>query len=397
MHRSPLSPCDLYASFSGDVIVAGRLSEVRPQQLRISDALASVGVTLVSAADPLPTTGDLAIVEGRMTDGALIDARIVRIISSSDGPMVETGRLHLEGVAHNLARRAAVMADVRRFFDARAYLEVETPLMVPSPGLDLHLDAFEVDGGAYLITSPEYQMKRLLAGGLPRIFQFARCFRRGERGTRHNPEFTMLEWYRAHTSMEAMMDETEALVRELLERYAEPDHLPLCGRACRFDKPFVRMTVAEAFRRFADADVHALDDDRYFLMLVDAVEPAIGALGVPTFLHDYLARHASLAQRRDDDPSVCERFELYVGDVELCNGFGELTCPHEQRARFAADRDARRAHDKPVYPVDERFLAALGEGMPPAAGNAMGMDRLVALCSGAARIDDVMTFPASWL
>jgi len=306
-------------------------------------------------------------------------------------------RLLHKGIAANLRRRAAIVADIRRFFDDRGYLEVDTPIMVPSPGLDLHLDAYEVSGGGFLITSPEYQMKRLVVGGLSRIFQLVRCFRRGERGARHNPEFTMLEWYQTGCSMEALMDETEQLVRHVLQTHADPARVPLLCRPCDWTKPFERMTVAEAYRRFASADMHRLSEDDYFRVLVEQVEPGIAQLGVPLLLHDYPAREASLARRRDDAPEVCERFELYLGDLELCNGFGELTDPLEQRERLLADQAKRRKAGKPVYPIDERFLEALEEGMPAAAGNALGVDRLVALCCGAPSIDQVMAFPVDWL
>ncbi len=276
----------------------------------------------------------------------------------------------------NLVKRAALLAEVRAWMHARGYLEVQTPVMVPSPGLDLHLDAFEVDG-AYLITSPEYQMKRLIAEGMERIYQITPCFRRGEQGARHNREFTMLEWYRAGAGMHDMMDETEALVRSLLPA------LPA----------FERLSVAEAFRRFAGVDVASLDEDAFFLTLVERVEPAL-AQRPATWLYHYPASQASLARLSPADPSVCERFELYVGDVELCNGFGELTDPVEQRRRLERDQAARRRSGKPVYPIDERFLQALERGLPACAGNALGLDRLLMLMCGASAIREVMTFSA---
>lgn len=281
------------------------------------------------------------------------------------------------------------MSTVRRFFEARAYLEVETPILVPSPGLDLHLDAFAVDGG-YLITSPEYQMKRLVAEGFDRIFQIVRCFRRGERGARHNPEFTMLEWYAAHTTADALMTETEALVREVVTQHADGMSLGA----------FERLTVCDAYRELAGVPREEVlrlageDEERYFRILVDTIEPALRERGRPVFLHDYPSSQASLARHKPDDPELCERFELYLGDLELCNGFGELTDPVEQRARLERDQAERRARGLPVYPIDERFLAALERGLPPTSGNALGLDRLVAVCAGTERIGDVMTFTA---
>ncbi len=289
----------------------------------------------------------------------------------------------------SLRLRAAVTETVRRFFAERDYLEVETPILVPSPGLDLHLDAFEVPGAGFLITSPEYQMKRLLAEGLPRIYQLVRCFRRGELGARHNPEFTMLEWYGAGMTMAAMMDETEALVARVMATHgAGPP------------PPFERWTVCEAYRQFAGVgreellSMAAHDEDRYFRLLVDHVEPGFMAREAPVLLHHFPSSHASLARRCPNDPELAERFELYWGDIELCNGFGELTDPAEQRRRLEDDQAKRRAARKPVYPIDEKFLGALERGMPPAAGNALGLDRLVAICAGVTSIAEVMAFSA---
>ena len=272
---------------------------------------------------------------------------------------------------------------MRAFFESRDFLEVETPAIVPSPGMDLHLDAFEVAGAGYLITSPEYQMKRLLARGHARIFQICRCFRRGEKGSHHNPEFTMVEWYRGNDDVESVMRDTEELVRSVV--------------ALR--EPTARLTVCEAFERFAGAredDVLAWaerDEDRYFRTWVERVEPRVAEME-SAFVVDYPASQASLARRKPSDPRFCERFELYVRGLELCNGFGELTDAREQRERFERDQRARRARGLPVYPIDEKFIAALELGIPPSAGNALGIDRLVALACGTDDIRRVMAFSA---
>jgi elongation factor P--(R)-beta-lysine ligase len=302
-----------------------------------------------------------------------------------------------------LRERARVLGEVRGFFDARGYVEVQTPIVVPSPGLDPHLDAFEVAGGdrgaaRWLITSPEYQMKRLLAQGLERIYQIVACFRRDEVGERHNPEFTMLEWYRAHSGVEAVMRDTEQLVAAVTG-----DTVKLGGpRRIDLRPPLERLTVCEAFQRFAgwseDAtlDAAARDEDRYFRTLVDLVEPGLAVLDHGVFLVDYPATQASLARRKPADPRLAERFELYVAGVELCNGFGELVDPLEQRARLENDQAVRRARGLPVYPVDERFLEALAH-VPPSAGNALGLDRLVALACGTTEIGEVIAFTADEL
>jgi len=301
-----------------------------------------------------------------------------------------------------LRERAAALARVRAFFDARGFVEVQTPVVVPSPGLDLHLDAFAVEGGdrgaaRWLMTSPEYQMKRLLGDGWSRIYQIAPCFRRGELGSRHNPEFTMLEWYRAGEGVDAVVADTEQLVAAVTG-----GTVALEGRRVDVRPPLERITVCEAFARWAGwseeatLDAAAHDEDRYFRALVDAVEPALERLDRGVFLVDYPATQASLARKKPGDPRVAERFELYVAGVELCNGFGELVDPVEQRARLEADRRARAERGMPVYPVDERFLEALAR-VPPSAGNALGLDRLVALACGTRDIADVLAFTADEL
>jgi lysyl-tRNA synthetase class 2 len=301
-----------------------------------------------------------------------------------------------------LRERARVLADVRRFFDARGYLEVQTPIAVPSPGLDVHLDAFEVAGGErgaprWLITSPEYQMKRLLAEGWERIYQIVACFRRGEVGARHNPEFTMLEWYRSKAGVDAVVEDTEQLVAAVTGGTVR-----LGARAIDVRPPLERLTVCGAFARFAGwteeatLEAAAHDEDRYFRALVDAVEPGMAALDHGVFLTEYPATQASLARKKPGDPRVAERFELYVAGVELCNGFGELVDPVEQRARLEHDQRERRERGLPVYPIDERFLDALAR-VPPSAGNALGLDRLVALACGTTEIADVLAFTADEL
>jgi lysyl-tRNA synthetase class 2 len=294
-----------------------------------------------------------------------------------------------------LRERANLLALMRTFFAQRDFLEVETPLLVPSPGLDLHLEAFEVgtrSAARYLITSPEYQMKRLLADGYERIFQIAKCFRKGEEGQRHNPEFTMLEWYRANAGVDDVMKDTEDLVAMLTS-----GSVKLGERTIDTRTPMERWTVCEAFERFAGItedetlDLAATDEERYFRLMVDAVEPGLSALEHAVFLVDYPASQASLARKRPDDPRVAERFELYVGGIELCNGFGELIDPVEQRARLERDRAERSARGLPVYPIDEKFVDALRH-VPPSGGNALGVDRLVALVCGSTEIRRVMSF-----
>jgi lysyl-tRNA synthetase class 2 len=296
-----------------------------------------------------------------------------------------------------LARRAEILREIRAFFEEHGFLEVETPLAVPSPGMELHLDAFElVDDpkrpARYLITSPEYQMKRLLADGYDKIFQICKAFRRGELGERHNPEFTICEFYRGSSGVLEIMNDTELLVQRITRGQVQLGDRIVSTRA-----PFARMTVCEAYQTFANITgdetirIAERDEDRFFKLLVDVVEPALAKLDYAIFLTEYPASQASLARKKPGDPRVAERFELYVAGVELCNGFGELTDAVEQRARFEHDRAERVKRKMPVYPIDEKFLDALAR-MPPSGGNAIGLDRLIALACGTLEIKNVLAF-----
>lgn len=273
--------------------------------------------------------------------------------------------------------RADVLRAVRAFFVERGFVEVETPAIVRSPGLEPHIRAVRADGG-WLVASPEYHMKRLLARGAGRIFQIARCFREDEVGRHHAREFTLLEWYRPDEGWESLVGDLEALLARLAP-----------GRA-DLAPPFERLTVAEAFARFSGRDPFALPEDAFFYELVDRIEPRIGRER-PTILHAWPARYAALARLSPDDPRVALRFELYAGGVEICNAFDELTDPVEQRRRFGREQEERRRRGLDAYPVDERFLEDLAR-MPPAAGAALGVDRLVMLLAGARDIRDVRAF-----
>ncbi|HLK37586.1 MAG TPA: EF-P lysine aminoacylase EpmA [Polyangiaceae bacterium] len=299
----------------------------------------------------------------------------------------------------HLRERAGVLAAVRRFFDARDFVEVQTPVMVPSPGLDLHLDAFAVVGGdrgapRWLVTSPEYQMKRLVGDGWRRIYQIAPCFRRDEAGPRHNPEFTMVEWYRAHGGVDDVIRDTEQLVAAVTGGAVQ-----LGPRTIDVRPPFARISVCDAFARFVGwskdetLSAAANDEERYFRALVDGVEPALERMDAAVVLEDYPVSQAALARPKPGAPELAERFEVYVAGVELCNGFGELVDGREQRARLERDQQARRARGLAEYPIDERFVEAVSR-MPPTAGNALGLDRLAALACGTTEIASVMAFTA---
>ena len=285
-----------------------------------------------------------------------------------------------------LEQRARIVQMIRAFFIGRGYLEVETPQRLPGNAPEAHIDAITSDDW-FLHTSPELCMKRLLAAGYEQLFQICHCWRDGERGKRHLPEFTMLEWYAADCDYLRLMDECEILLRVLVAQ----EHFTYQAETIDLSGPFERLTVAEAFERYATLGLaEALETDRFDELLTLEVEPHLGR-GRPTFLIEYPSELAALARCHPERPHVAERFELYIAGLELANAFSELTDPTEQRRRFEADEAERRAAGKPPYPVPEKFLTELAS-MPEAAGIALGLDRLVMLLTDATIIDEVVAF-----
>ncbi|MBI5487170.1 MAG: EF-P lysine aminoacylase GenX [Deltaproteobacteria bacterium] len=286
-----------------------------------------------------------------------------------------------------LVLRARTLAAVRAFFDGRGSVEVETPLLLRAPAPERNIVALRVEGDRWLAASPELQMKRLVAAGSGPIHQLGRSFRGGELGRHHNPEFTIVEWYRPGVDYRALMDETEALVRFVAGRVPTPSG---ARRRPRLDlsQPFERLRVADLFERFAGwrpgGDV---DDDSFCRALVDRVEPALPPdRGVLVF--DYPASQASLARLCPDDPELAERFELYLGGLEVANGFTELSDAGEQRARFEKERAAIAAQGRAPYPLDERFLESLPD-LGTCAGVALGLDRLLMALTGSDDLGEV--------
>jgi lysyl-tRNA synthetase class 2 len=309
----------------------------------------------------------------------------------------------------NLRLRANLLRCAREFFHERGFLEVETPLLSADVVVDRHLDPISVTladdprrpavgRSLWLQTSPEFGMKRLLAAGAEAIFQITRAFRNGETGPLHNPEFTMIEWYRAGDGMSEGMDLLSEFCESLLER-----------------GPAERLNYGEAFSRHVGLDPHlasdadlreaakrhgiaaptSLGDDRdgwLDLLLVECVQPHLGRVR-PTILFDYPASQAALARVREGSPPVAERFELYVEGIELANGYHELLDAAVLRSRMATANRQRVADGKPPLPESSRLLAAMDAGLPPCAGVALGFDRLVMIAAGASTLAEVMAFP----
>lgn len=288
--------------------------------------------------------------------------------------------------------RADTLRAVRAFFDAHDFLEVETPVRLPAPALEEHIDA-EPAGAAFLRTSPELHMKRLIAAGYDRVFQMGPCFRQGERGTLHHPEYTMLEWYRSPGDYLDILTDTITLVRSVTQTVTGGATILRNGVRVSVEAEWSVLTVQEAFVRWADWDpVAHYDADRFDIDLVERVEPALKQFEVPVVLKDYPLSAAALARPAPNDPRVAERWELYLHGIELANAYSELTDADEQERRFKACAEARRAAGRTVYPLDTAFLRALRKGMPPCGGIALGIDRLVLCLCGAETLADVIAF-----
>jgi lysyl-tRNA synthetase class 2 len=303
-----------------------------------------------------------------------------------------------------LRLRARLLARARAFFANRGVLEVETPIVGTATATDPHIESLRTSVGGsvrFLQTSPELFMKRLLAAGSGPIYQIARVFRDAESGARHNPEFTLLEWYRPGLDHQGLMEEVDEFLQEVL--------------GCA---PSSREPYAEAFERWVGADPHRADagelrsraealglrvfstsgfsrEDWLHLLMAEAVEPHLG-IERPHFLYDFPVELEALARLRKGEegkPDVAERFEVFVRGLELANGYHELTDASEQRERFRADLDSRTRMSRAGVPVDEKMIAALERGLPPCAGVALGFDRLVMVAADASAIGSVIAFP----
>ena len=387
-------------------VVTGRLVE--------RDALSDEtgGVRLCFDAAHEARVGDIVEVEGRLEGDIFCASGLRVLVPSRDGAVPLS-----QSVQANLRKRAKIIAGIRRFFDEKGFVEVETPLMVPQPGMEPHLEAFQTTYEMrqfYLHTSPEYAMKRLLAAGFERIYQICKVFRHEPVGRMHMPEFTMLEWYRAYADYTDIMVDTEYLIAGLATDLYGESVVRTGQYAVDLTPPWERISVREAMLRYAGirADPYSdtaafirqaghstVDKDdppdvAFFKVFLDRVEPHLG-VQKPTILCDYPAPMAALAKRKYSAPDLAERFEVYIAGVELCNAFTELNDPDEQRQRLEEEIAQRVREGNPAYPIDECFLSALEYGMPPSGGIALGVDRLIMLLTGASSIGEVMAFPMS--
>ena len=293
-------------------------------------------------------------------------------------------------IKRNLQLRARIIQAIRTFFIDREFLEVETPIRIPAPAPEAHINAV-FTGDWFLQTSPELCMKQLLAAGFSRIFQICKCFRHEERGAKHLPELTMLEWYHSGCNYMNLMDDCEDLIGFVTRLVTGNDTIRYRGLEIPLANPWTRMPVAAAFHQFASMTMEkALDKDCFDEIMVNDIEPNLGS-PTPLFLYDYPASYGALSRLKPQNDLLAERFELYIAGIELCNGFSELTDPVEQKARFEKEQRQRKSFGQPVYPMPQKFLRALKD-MPEAGGNALGIDRLVMLFCDAAEIDEVVTF-----
>jgi elongation factor P--(R)-beta-lysine ligase len=319
-----------------------------------------------------------------------------------------------------LLQRASVFKAVRHWFDEREFLEIDVPAMVVSPGNEAHLHAFSTalihsDGTSktrYLHTSPEFACKKLLAAGEEKIFSLGHVYRNRERTKTHAPEFTMLEWYRAHAPYSKIIEDTLAITR-LAAETTKHTQWQWRGMTCDVAQEVEWLSVNEAFKRYAGIDLLSTLDDRDALarispvafsqgeswsdifsrILVEKIEPYLGQ-GRLTVLYEYPSCEAALARKCAHDLRVAERFELYACGVELANGFGELTDHVEQRARFVAEMDVKEQRYGERYPLDEDLLLAL-QSMPESSGVALGLDRVIMLATGATSVEQVQWVPVS--
>lgn len=298
--------------------------------------------------------------------------------------------------------REKVIDTIRGFFKEQGFHEVFTPILVPVPSIEPNLEVFQSElrtasgkkRKAYLIMSPEFSIKKLLSAGIGNCFEITRCFRNEEEVSRlHNPEFTMLEWYRVGADYKKIMEDFENLFLKIIGK----EKLEYQGETYNISLPWPRISFEEAFKKYANRDIEDVKDEDFYKIFFNEIEQKLKELKKPVILYDYPVSQAALARKSAKDPRFAERFEVFVAGVELGNCFSELTDYKEQRRRFIRDQALRKAQGKAKYPIDKDFLEALKTGLPASAGIAVGVDRLIMLAANVPSISDIILFPGSEL
>jgi lysyl-tRNA synthetase class 2 len=301
--------------------------------------------------------------------------------------------------------REKVIHTIREFFKDEGFHEVFTPILVPIPSIEPNLEVFETllrspsygravsqkTKRAFLIMSPEFSIKKLLAAGIGNCFEITKCFRNEEEVSRlHNPEFTMLEWYRVGANYRDIMCDFENLFLKIIGK----DEMVYQGETYDLTLPWPRISVIEAFRKYAKKDVTRVKDEDFYKIFFNEIEPKLLADRKPFFIYDYPISQASLSRPKKEDPRFAERFEVFVAGIELGNCFSELTDADAQKKRFISDKTLRRVQGKTGYPIDEDLIEALKSGLPEVSGIAVGIDRVIMLAADVPEISDIIAFPA---
>ena len=421
-----------FQSAPGEIAVRGKVVEVTPPTFLIAGQDGEL--RLVADGGTLPNCGDIVEV---LVDEAVKPPKVLRLnrlVVPSQDPTIKPESMFHRLRRHNgrikrlLLLKSKGLRLIRSFFSSRDFIEWQTPQLVVSPGLEVHLQGFVTnyldDRGrsqrCYLPTSPEFSLKKALCAGMERIYEICSCFRNGgETGPLHQCEFTMLEWYRAYNDYRAIMNDVEELGIYLQEGLLSKNSSAFRSRQIDWRPPWPRTSLqevfdqhcgfnleraaedleyfqAEALRLLGEGSVESRDFDSLFYQLfLDFIEPHLG-LEKPEILYDYPISMAGLAARVPGRPKFAERFELYVAGVEIANAFTELNDPLEQEARFQEALKEKRRLGYPEVPVDIQFLEELSYGMPPSAGIALGVERLLMAQTGTEHIDDLFFLPHRW-
>ena len=319
-------------------------------------------------------------------------------------------------VRETFEKRSAVIREIRAFMDERGFMEVDTPMLNTIPGgaaarpFITHHNALDID--MYMRIATELHLKRLIVGGLERVYEMGRIFRNEGMDVKHNPEFTTIELYQAYTDYKGMMEITESMIKRVAQKVCGTLHITYEGMEIDLEKPFAVLTMTDAVKQYSGVDFHALETDEECAKAAREkgveIEPGMtkgkiisemfeafveDKLIQPTFIIDYPVEISPLAKRKPSDPSLTERFELFVYGRELANAFSELNDPIDQRERFLKQVEARNAGDEEANMMDDDYILALEYGMPPTGGMGMGIDRLVMLLTDSSSIRDVLLFP----